>query len=154
LLTEEEKKEIQKLVGRYPKKMAASVEALKIVQANRGWVPDAEIKELALQLDMAPSELDGVATFYSTIFRRPVGRHVIMVCDSVSCWVTGYEDIINHLRSILGIEIGETSPDNRFTLLPVTCLGLCEQAPAMMVDENIYGHLTAEKIDEIIKKYE
>jgi NADH-quinone oxidoreductase subunit E len=83
-----------------------------------------------------------------------VGRHVIMVCDSISCWVLGCEEIVGHLKALLGIQFGETTPDNRFTLLPVTCLGLCEEAPAMMVDDDAYGNLTPEKIDEIIKNYE
>jgi NADH-quinone oxidoreductase subunit E len=154
LLTEEEKKEVRDLIERYPKKMAASVEALKILQEGRGWVPDEEIKEIARILEMDPSQLDAVATFYSTIFRRPVGRHVIMVCDSISCWVLGFEEIVGHLKALLGIQFGETTPDNRFTLLPVTCLGLCEEAPAMMVDDDTYGNLTPEKIDKIIKNYE
>jgi NADH-quinone oxidoreductase subunit E len=154
LLTEEEKKAVRNLIERYPKKMAASVEALKILQEGRGWVPDEEIKEIAQILEMDPSQLDGVATFYSAIFRRPVGRHVIMVCDSITCWVMGLEEIVGHLNSLLGIQFGETTPDNRFTLLPVTCLGLCEEAPAMMVDDDVYGNLTPDKIDEIIKNYE
>jgi NADH-quinone oxidoreductase subunit E len=154
LLTEEEKKAIQKAAGRYPRKAAASLDALQIVQAARGWVPDAEIKEIAQALDMDPSELEGVATFYSTVFRRPVGRHVIMVCDGISCWVMGYEEVFNHLKSVLGIDLGETAPDNRFTLLPVSCLGLCEQAPAMIIDSDVHGNLTVAKVDDILKRYE
>ena len=154
MLTEEERNAILKAAGRYPKKIAASVEALKIVQAARGWVPDAEIKEIAQVLDLDPSQVDGVATFYSAIFRRPVGRHVIMLCDGISCWVMRYEDIADRLRTVLGIGFGETAPDNRFTLLPVSCLGLCEQAPAMIIDSDVHGNLTVEKIDGILKKYE
>lgn len=154
MLTKEEKKAIQKAAERYPRKMAAGLDALQIVQAARGWVPDAEIKEVARALDIDPAELDGVATFYSAIFRRPVGRHVIMVCDGISCWVMGYEEIIDRLKSILGIGFGETAPDNRFTLLPVSCLGLCAEAPAMIIDSDVHGNLTAEKLDAILKKYE
>lgn len=153
MLTEEERNAILKAAERYPKKIAASVEALKIVQAARGWVPDAEIKEIAQVLDLDPSQVDGVATFYSAIFRRPVGRHVIMLCDGISCWVMRYEDIADRLRTVLGIGFGETAPDNRFTLLPVSCLGLCEQAPAMIIDSDVHGNLTVEKIDGILKKY-
>lgn len=154
MLTEEEKQAILKAAERYPKKIAASVEALKIVQAARGWVSDAEVKEIARVLEVDPSQVDGVATFYSAIFRRPVGRHVIMVCDGVSCWVMGYEEIADHLRSVLGIGFGETAPDDRFTLLPVSCLGFCEQAPAMIIDSDVYGNLTVERVDQILKKYE
>jgi NADH-quinone oxidoreductase subunit E len=154
LLTEEEKEAIRKAAGRFPKKAAASVEALAIVQNGRGWVPDEEIEEIAELLGMSGTQLDGVATFYSAIFRKPVGRHVVMVCDGISCWVMGHEEILEHLKSVLGIQFGETTPDNRFTLLPVTCIGLCEQAPAMIIDGVSYGNLSKEKIDEILKKYE
>ena len=92
------------------------------------------IRDIGELLEMSPADLDSVATFYNLIFRKPVGRHVIMLCDSVSCWIMGYERMREHLTGRLGIRFGETTPDNRFTLLPIVCLGACEQAPAMMVD--------------------
>ena len=152
MLTEQESTEILTELQHFAHKPAACVEALRIVQRHRGWVSD-EIKDIAELLGMTPDELDGVATFYSLIFRRPVGRHVILICDSVSCWVMGYEKVLERLQSRLDIGIGETSADGRFTLLPVACLGVCEQAPAMMIDDTLYGGLTPEKIDEILEKY-
>jgi len=152
MLTEQERTEILTELQHFAHKPAACVEALRIVQRHRGWVSD-EIKDIAELLGMTPDELDGVATFYSLIFRRPVGRHVILICDSVSCWVMGYEKVLERLQSRLDIGIGETSADGRFTLLPVACLGVCEQAPAMMIDDTRYGGLTPEKIDEILEKY-
>ncbi|MGD0884685.1 MAG: NADH-quinone oxidoreductase subunit NuoE [Thermodesulfovibrionales bacterium] len=152
MLTEQERTEILTELQHFAHKPAACVEALRIVQRHRGWVSD-EIKDIAELLGMTPDELDGVATFYSLIFRRPVGRHVILICDSVSCWVMGYEKVLERLQSRLDIGIGETSADGRFTLLPVACLGVCEQAPAMMIDDTLYGGLTPEKIDEILEKY-
>ena len=114
-----------------------------------GWVSDEDIRELAPLLGMTPDELDAVATFYPFIFRRPVGRHVIFVCDSVSCWVMGYESLLTRLKERLGIAMGETTPDGRFTLLPVSCIGACDRAPAMMIDRDLHVDLDPEKIDTI-----
>ncbi|RJQ20528.1 MAG: NADH-quinone oxidoreductase subunit NuoE [Nitrospiraceae bacterium] len=152
MLTEEERKEIRDELKRHAHKQAACVEALKIVQRHRGWVSD-EVRDIAELLEMTPDELDGVATFYSQIFRRPAGKHVIRVCDGVSCWVMGYDIVRRHLKVRLGIDAGETSSDGQFTLLPISCLGACNIAPAMMIDDELYGNLTFEKIDGILEKY-
>jgi NADH-quinone oxidoreductase subunit E len=155
MLTEQERCEIHKLMRHFPKKQAASLEALKVIQKSRGWVTDENLKAVSEILDMSPEELDGIATFYNLIFRRPVGRHVILICDSVSCWIRGSEHILEHLVSRLGgIGLGDTTEDNRFTLLPVSCLGVCEHAPALMIDDDWYGDLTPEKIDQILEQYE
>jgi len=102
---------------------------------------------------MTVAELDGLATFYSFIFRKPIGRHMILVCDSVSCWVMGYEDILSHLKERLGIDLGGTTADGRFTLLPVSCIGSCHHAPALMVDDQLYGDLDISRVDEILATY-
>jgi len=154
MLTEEARAEISEQVRQYDHKRAGCVEALKIVQKHHGWVSDASLREVARLLEMTPDELDAVATFYSLIFRRPVGRHVILICDSVTCWIMGYEDLMSHLSDRLGIGLGETSADGRFTLLPVTCLGTCDHAPAMMIDNELYRDLNREKIDQILETYE
>jgi len=153
MLTAAEKKEIEAEFPRYEQKRAACVEALKIVQRHRGWVSDEALIAVAEFLEMTPAELDGVATFYNLIFRKPVGKHIILVCDSVSCWIMGYERILQHLQDRLGIVLGETSADGVFTLLPIVCLGACDQAPAMMIDDELYGNLDPAKIDEILTKY-
>jgi NADH-quinone oxidoreductase subunit E len=153
MLTTEEKKEIEAEFPRYEQKRAACVEALKIVQRHRGWVSDEVLIAVAEFLEMTPAELDAVATFYNLIFRKPVGKHVILVCDSVSCWIMGYERILQHLQERLGIVLGETTADGVFTLLPIVCLGACDQAPAMMIDDELYGNLDPAKIDEILANY-
>jgi NADH-quinone oxidoreductase subunit E len=94
-----------------------------------------------------------VATFYNLIFRKPVGKHVIMVCDSVSCWIMGYDKIRERLCSRLAIELGQTTVDNRFTLLPIVCLGACDHAPVMMVDGDLHVDLDDRKIDQVLEKY-
>jgi NADH-quinone oxidoreductase subunit E len=154
MLTEEEKKEITAEFAQIERKEAASIEALKVVQKRRGWVSDESIRDVASLLDMTPAELDGVATFFNFIYRKPVGRHVIAICDSMVCWSMGYDPLRELLRKKLGIGFGETTQDNRFTLLPASCLGACDRAPAMLVDEDLYGPVTPEMVDGILKKYE
>src|SRR3546814_18165934 len=117
---------IEHEVAHYPDARAASIGALKIVQAHRGWVPDGAIEPVAAMLGIGGAELEGVATFYNLIFRKPVGRHVIKVCDSISCFLTGYEDIKVSLETTLGIGYGQTTPDGRFTTLTTCCLGSCD----------------------------
>lgn len=153
MLTAKEKKEIEAEFPRYEQKRAACVEALKIVQRHRGWVSDETLIDVAEFLELNPAELDAVATFYNLIFRKPVGKHIILVCNSVSCWIMGSERILKHLQDRLGIVLGETSADGVFTLLPIVCLGACDQAPAMMIDEQLYGNLDSAKIDEILSTY-
>ncbi|MDA8421892.1 MAG: NADH-quinone oxidoreductase subunit NuoE [Nitrospiraceae bacterium] len=153
MLTDLEKQEIDTELSRVATKASASVDALNIVQRHRGWVSDEALKDVASMLDMTADELDAVATFYSFIFRRPVGRHVILVCDSISCYVMGYNPLLDVIKSRLGIAFGETTEDKRFTLLPISCLGACDRAPAMMVDEDLYGPVTAEMMEEILEQY-
>jgi NADH-quinone oxidoreductase subunit E len=153
MLNEIEIQEINAELSHAATKAAVSVDALNIIQRHRGWVSDEAIRDVAAVLDMTTDELDAVATFYSFIFRRPVGRHVILICDSISCWVMGYNPLLAVLKDKLRISFGETTADDRFTLLPISCLGACDRAPAMMVDEDLYGPVTAEMMDEILGKY-
>ena len=154
MLTAEEKQEIEKAIEQVPVKKAACVEALKIVQEHRRWISDESLKEVAAFMEMSAEELDSVATFYNLIFRKPVGRHVILLCDSISCWVMGYESIRAQLTKRLNINYGETSADDRFTILPNPCLGTCDCAPALMIDNDLYRNITIEQLDDILKKYD
>ena len=153
MLTKEEQDEIEVEISHYPNKRAACVEALKIVQKRCGWISDESLKDVADFLDMTTAELDSVATFYNLIFRRPVGKHVILMCDSVSCWIMGYSKIHQRLVERLGIDFGETTPDEQFTLLPIVCLGDCDHAPALLVDGELHNGLDPEKAVQIIEKY-
>lgn len=154
MLSEEEKQAIENEAAHYAFKQAAGVDALKIVQQRRGWISDEVLDAVADFLEMSPSALDAVATFYNRIFRRPVGRHVIFICDSVSCWVMGHDDLLAHLKQRLGVDLGQTTEDGRFTLLPHVCLGACDRAPVMMIDERLYDFLDKEKIDTILATYD
>jgi NADH-quinone oxidoreductase subunit E len=154
MLSREEIVEVEALIGEYPDPRAASIEALMVVQKHRRWVSDEALRDIAAFIGMDPSELDGVATFYNLIYRRPVGRHVILLCDSVSCWIVGYEKIRRGLEQKLGIVFGQTTRDDRFTLLPIACLGACERGPALMIDEDLHANVTAESLDQILARYE
>ena len=153
MLTTEEIKEIEHAIKLVPYKKAASVEALKVVQEHRRWISDESLCDVAKFLDMSPEELDSVATFYNLIFRKEVGKHVILVCDSISCWVMGYENLRDQLFNRLGIKYGQTTPDGLFTVLPNCCLGTCDCAPALMIDNDLYRNVTIEQLDGILMKY-
>ena len=150
MLTDHERTEIEDILSHAETRQSASIDALKIVQKHRGWVSDEALDDLSPVLGLSQAELDSIATFYNLIFRKPVGRHVILVCDGVSCWIMGEERLMGHLQRRLGIQPGETTEDGMFTLLPTVCLGHCEQAPAMMLDGEIIGNLTEEKIERIL----
>ncbi|HEV2115190.1 MAG TPA: NADH-quinone oxidoreductase subunit NuoE [Terriglobales bacterium] len=152
-LSAEERREIEAEFPHYPTKRAVCIDALKIVQRHRGWISDESMEDIAQLLEMSLDELDGVATFYNLLFRKPVGRHVVLLCDSVSCWIMGYEGLRAKLCSKLGVRLGETTADGRFTLLPIVCLGTCDHAPAMLVDEDLHRDLNPEKAEQALENY-
>ncbi|WP_254302033.1 NADH-quinone oxidoreductase subunit NuoE [Buchnera aphidicola] len=153
MLTDEEINEIQNQKKYYENSRAIVIEALKIVQKKRGWISDQAIYAISKILKINPSDVEGVATFYSQIFRQPVGRNIIRYCDSVVCFLTGYEAIKSALEDYLKIKIGETTKDNRFTLLPVCCLGNCDKSPTIMINEDTYSFLTPESIPCLLESY-
>jgi len=142
-LSEAELAAIDAELAHAPYRAAVAIDALKIVQAHRGWVSDASLQAIARHLHMSADELDGIATFYNLIFRRPVGDKVILLCNSITCWIKGCDGLQRKIGESLGIGLGETSADNRYTLLPVTCLGACDKAPVMMVGDELH-----EQVDE------
>ena len=153
MLTEEERREILEEVKHYPYPAVACIDALKIIQHYRGWISDDSVKDIAQILSMSNEEVDGVATFYSRIYRKPVGRNVILLCDSVSCMIMGYETLYNYISKKFGIGFGETTPDGRFTILPVSCLGDCNNGPVMMINNDHFNNLTVEKVDKLLDCY-
>lgn len=144
---------IEEAMHHYEDPRAASIEALKMVQEQHGWVPDGAIYAVADVLGIPASDVEGVATFYSQIFRQPVGRHIIRVCDSMVCFIGGHESLISILASQLGIGVGETTEDDRFTLLPVCCLGNCDKAPAVMIDDDTFSDVTPDSLLQLLEQY-
>jgi NADH-quinone oxidoreductase subunit E len=133
---------------KHPRELA--IDLMFAYQERHGYLSDAALVEAAGLLGMTPLELEELATFYTFIYREPVGRYVIHVCDSLICWMDGYEKIADYLCRTLGIAVGGTTSDGLFTLLPVCCIGYCDRSPAMLINKKVYGELTAEKIDAII----
>ena len=134
----------------HPRELA--VDVIFAIQDFYGSLTDEGVQEAAELLSMSPLEIEQLATFYTFIFREPVGKYVIHVCDSVVCWMNGYESVWEYLGRKLDIQPGETTSDGLFTLLKVCCIGYCDRSPAMLINRKAYGNLTAEKIDGILEK--
>lgn len=153
LLTPASRAEIDTWVAKYPaeRKQSAVMAALRIAQdQNGGWLTTELMDAVAGYLEMAPIAVYEVATFYSMYQLEPVGRHKINVCTNISCLLRGSEDVVAHLQKRLGIKLGETSADGRFTLKEVECLGACVNAPVAQIARQYYEQLTPELIDRII----
>lgn len=149
VLSQAELDEIDHEISHAPYRSAVAIDALKIVQKHHRWVSDESLKALAEYLDMSAAELDGIATFYNLIYRRPVGENVISLCDSVTCWIKGYNRLEKHIGQRLGVKLGETTKDDKYTFLPAPCLGACDRAPVMMVGDDLHLDLDESSIDNI-----
>ena len=134
----------------HPREMV--VDVIFAIQEHYGYLSDEGVEETARLVGMSPLEVEQLATFYTFIYREPVGKYVIHVCDSVVCWMNGFETIKDYLSKKLGIGDGETTADGLFTLLPVCCVGYCDRSPAILINKKVYGNLTTEKVDEIIEE--
>jgi len=127
-----------------------AVDVMYLLQSHYGYMSEEAVHEAARILDMTPVEIDELATFYDFIYRQPVGKYVIHVCDGVVCWMQHYCSVFSYLFRKLRVEVGETTPDGLFTVLPTACIGDCHNAPSMLINGEFYGKLTPEKIDAIL----
>jgi NADH-quinone oxidoreductase subunit E len=152
MLSEELKASLEKKISlaEHPRELV--VDVMLVFQDNYGFLSDEALEEAAMLLGMTPLEMEELATFYTFLYREPVGKYVIHVCDSVICWMDGYESIRDYLCGKLGIKMGETTPDGLFTLLPVCCIGYCDRSPAILINRKVYGPLTPEKLDNILEE--
>jgi len=150
MIPEELKNELEARVASAITPREAAVDVMKELQRHFGWLTDEAVVAAAGVLGLSPLQVEELATFYEMIYRRPVGKRVIHVCDSISCWSTGCETLIARISAFLGVEPGETTADGIFTLLPCACLGMCGDGPAMMVGETLYGRLDPEKAEELL----
>ncbi len=143
--------EVRRLQGLYPDRRGALLPVLHMAQESFGHV-SLEIEEYVASLfELSPAHVHEVVTFYTLFFQAPKGRHVVAVCHNLSCHLAGAPKIIEHLRSRLGVEVGDTTGDGRITLLSVECLCACEHAPMMQVDDRYEFDLTPEKVDRIVE---
>ena len=150
MLPNELKESLENQIAHADHRREMVVDVMLALQEHYGYLSDDAVAEVAALLEMSLLEVEELATFYTFIYREPVGKYVIHVCDSLICWMDGYESIKNYLCKKLDIEVGATTADGLFTLLPVCCIGYCDLSPAMLINRKAYGPLTAEKIDEIL----
>jgi len=134
----------------HPRELA--VDMMLTLQNYFGYLSDEALEEGAALLGMTPLELEELATFYDFIYREPVGRFVIHVCDGVICWMNGCGSMVDYLSKKLQIKPGGTTEDGLFTLLPTACIGYCDLSPAMLINGRPYGPLTPEKIDDVLQR--
>jgi len=151
MLSDKSRARIQDLMGQFPQKRTALIGALYIVQEELGYVPEPAMAEVGELFDLSPAEIKEVVTFYTMFYRTPVGRHVLQVCTNISCMLCQGEDILEYLKSRLGIAVGQTTPDGRFTLLEVECIGACEAAPALQDNFDFHMNMTREKVDQLLE---
>jgi NADH-quinone oxidoreductase E subunit len=151
-LSEQSMREFERILSRYPDREAAILPTLYLWQREFGNVSDEGIVRIAELLGLSPARIEGVATFYTMYNRKPVGRYHVQVCRNLSCSLMGAERLIEHLTEKLGVKPGDTTPDGRFTLSTVECLGSCGTAPVMQVNDDYYENLTGDAIDAILDR--
>ncbi len=142
--------EFERLLTRYPDRKAVILPALHLAQKEFGYVSDEAIVYIAGLVGASPAEIEGVATFYTMYNRKPVGKYHVQICRNISCSLLGAEHLIEHVSRKLGVRPGETTPDGKFTLAKVECLGSCGTAPVMQVNDEYHENLTVESIDRIL----
>jgi len=150
LLSEATRREILDCTKHYPQKRAALLPALHAAQRELGWISNETMKEVAQLLDLRPADVLEVVTFYTMFNQEQIGRHHIQVCRNISCALLGARRITRHISGKLGIKTGETTPDGRFTLSEVECLGSCGTAPMLMLNDEYHENLTEPRVDEIL----
>ncbi len=151
MFTEEALKKLDVIVQKYPTKKAALLPALWLAQEEHdGWIPREAMKEIADVLELAPAEVEGVATFYTMYNKVPIGKYHLEVCHNIVCMAVGADALIDHIGEKLGIDKGATTADRKFTLNGAECLGACANAPCMMVGGTYYEDLDFAKTDKIL----
>ncbi len=143
--------EIERARARYPRPQSAVLPALHAAQEEVGYLSPEALDDVAEALGLPVTEVASVATFYSMFFTEPVGRHKIRVCTNLSCYLNGCEEILDHLCRTLGVRPGETTADGRVLVEVAECLAACEEAPVLLADEDLHGHMTPAKVDALLR---
>ncbi len=147
-------RQIQILMDKYPRKRSALIPALQLAQKEAGHLSPEIMLEIAGMFSLTPNEVNEVASFYTMLHKQPVGKYVIQVCTNISCLLCNAELIMDHLVRRLGIRPGQTSPDMKYTLVEVECLGSCGTSPVVQINDDYYEDLTVEKLDKILDSLE
>jgi NADH-quinone oxidoreductase subunit E len=155
-MTAEQMKDIDQWIAKYPaeQRQSAVMSTLTIVQEAHGHLTPELMDAVADYLSMAPIAVYEVASFYTMYEHKPLGKHLINVCTSISCFLRGSKETIDYLQNKLGVNLGDTTDDGRFTLRSVDCLGACVRAPMMQVDKDYHENLTTESIDKALEQYQ
>ena len=143
---------IEKILKRYPTKQAALLPVLWVAQETWGWIAKEAAEEVARILELPPSHVDGVLTFYTMFNLRPMGKNLLQFCTSISCHLLGAEELVAHCRKRLGIGLEETTKDGKFTLVEVECIAGCDKAPSMMVNDKYHEPMDAPKLDALLER--
>ncbi|RJQ48884.1 MAG: NADH-quinone oxidoreductase subunit NuoE [Nitrospiraceae bacterium] len=146
-------KEIDGIKAQYPERRSALLPSLYIAQREFGWLSDEAMQHVAKTLNLPEAEVRGAASFYSMFRHKPAGRHVIQLCTNVSCMILGAEKLVDFIAGKYGVQPNSTSPDGRFSLVIMECIGACGTAPAMLVNTDFYDSLSENRIEEILGKY-
>ena len=150
--TEAESRRIEGLLRRYPTKRAALLPVLWIVQERLRWVPSEAVAEVARVLELSEAYVDGVLTFYTMYSLHPIGKFDLQFCTSISCHLNGADALLEHCEKKLGIHVGETTEDGRFTITEVECIAGCDRAPSMQVNDEYHEPMTPRKLDELLER--
>jgi len=150
MLTEEEQTHLQDHIASYPEARAGAVYTLQFLQKKVGYLSDEAVGEASRLTGLSITQLDELITFYTLLFRRPVGKHIIRICDSIACHLAGADKMAAEAERLLGVPMGTNSPDGSVTVMPSICLGLCERAPAALVDDDAAGPLNAAELKSLI----
>jgi NADH-quinone oxidoreductase subunit E len=152
MISNERQQRFDDLVRRYPEKRSALIPILHEVQAEVGYLSPEAIEWVAAYLGLSPADVMSVASFYDMLNLEPVGKHMIYVCQNLSCALLGAERLIRHLESTLGIRMGETTPDGLISLKRMECLASCGTAPAIQIDGTFYEKMTPKKLDDLLER--
>ena len=151
MFSEANETKLDEIISHYPVKRSAVLPALYLAQEEHGYVTDEDVQYIADRLDMRVNEVEEVVTFYTMYSRQPIGRHKLQVCRTLSCMLLGAEKITEHLSQRLGVEVGGTTPDGKFTLQEVECLGYCDLAPCLQVNFDYHERVTTETVDDLLQ---
>ena len=151
MFSEANETKLDEIISHYPVKRSAVLPALYLAQEEHGYVTDEDVQYIADRLDMRVNEVEEVVTFYTMYSRQPIGRHKLQVCRTLSCMLLGAEKITEHISQRLGVEVGETKADGKFTLQEVECLGYCDLAPCLQVNFTYHERVTTETVDELLQ---
>jgi len=151
-LSPEREKHLEEILSRYPNRQAACIPVLHLCQEQNGWTSDEVVEWVAARLGLSSAHVKGVVTFYTLFNQKPVGKHQVWVCRTLSCALRGSDEIVHHCEKRLGIHVGETTKDGKVTLRTAECLASCGTAPMMQVDKDYHENLTTAEVDRILDR--